>query len=121
MGNVDFMREPFDSQAFYHVYNRGVDRRVIFCDDADFHRFYQSAYLFSDRNYSHPGGNSIDKDVLLSGAEVYALDRDPLVSVAAFCLMRNHFHMLLRQRHPKGISRFLHRLGMGCANYFNRK
>ena len=115
------MREPFDSNAYYHVYNRGVDKRVIFFGEEDFRRFYESMYLFSDRRYVHAGGWSIEKDMLLSGAEVYALDREPLVSVIAYCLKSNHFHLLMRQHVPDGISRFLHRLGMGYANYFNLK
>lgn len=113
------MREPFDSNAFYHVYNRGVDKRVVFDGGGDFQRFYESLYLFNDANYRHPGGRSINREVLLAGHEMRAIDRVPLVRILSFCLRPNHFHLLLKAREPNGISKFLHRLEMGYANYFN--
>ncbi len=115
------MREAFDSAAYYHVYNRGVDKRPIFLDSGDFQRFYESMYLFNDANFVHPGGRGIDRDTLLASYEMSSAFRSPHVSIVAFCLMRNHFHLLLRQHEPEGISKFLHRLGMGYANYFNLK
>ncbi|NBS41519.1 hypothetical protein EBS80_02565 [bacterium] len=115
------MREPFDSKAYYHVYNRGVDKRVVFSDEDDFRRFYESLFLFNDLDYKHPGGHDIDRDVMLAGYEMRAAVRVPLVRVMAFCLKPNHFHLLLKASEPDGISRFLHRLGMGYANYFNLK
>jgi putative transposase len=61
------------------------------------------------------------KDVLLSGHEMFSIDRKPLVSVVAFCLNSNHFHMMIREVEDDGISKFLHRLGMGYTKYFNRR
>jgi putative transposase len=115
------MREPFDSAAIYHIYNRGVDKRVIFSSQNDFQRFYESLYLFNNRNYRHPGGNSIENSLQLAGSEVLADERDRFVQVIAFCLKPNHYHLLLKQLHPGGISDFLHRLAMGYTKYFNLK
>ncbi|OGL66533.1 hypothetical protein A2856_02480 [Candidatus Uhrbacteria bacterium RIFCSPHIGHO2_01_FULL_63_20] len=115
------MREPFDTESYYHVYNRGVDKRTIFCGEQDFRRFYESMYLFNDQTYFHAGGNSIEKDIRLSAHEVLSDDRKPLVRIVAYCLMRNHFHLLLQQCVEEGISKFLHRVGMGYAKYFNLK
>ncbi len=116
-----YMREPFDSRAYYHVYNRGVDKRVLFSDQWDFRRFCESLYLFNDTNYKHKGGRVIQRDIPLAGHELFTFDRDPLVSIVAYCLVPNHFHMLLRQKEPNGISKFLHRVGMGYAKYFNKR
>jgi len=113
------MRQPFDSQCYYHVFNRGVDKRVIFSCEDDFRRFYESMYLFNDENYRHKKGKPIEREVLLSSALAGAVFRKPLVRVVAFCLMRNHFHLLLRPCATDGIPRFLHKLGMGYAHYFN--
>lgn len=82
-------------------------------------RFYQSLYLFNDANYRHIKGKPIEKEVLLASAAVTSGDREPFVSIVAFCLMRNHFHLLLKQRTPGGISKFLHKIGMGYARYLN--
>ncbi len=113
------MREPIVSNSYYHVYNRGVDKRVIFLDEHDYHRFYESMYLFNDLNYKHRGGTEIEREALLAGHEVYSYGREPLVSIVSFCLRPTHFHLLLKQTVPEGISKFLHRVGMGYANYFN--
>jgi len=113
------MRESFDSQTYYHIYNRGVDKRILFEDERDYRRFYESMYLLTDKNFKHPGGNTTYPDMLLAGAEVLSMDRQPLVSVVAFCLMTNHFHMLVKAIEPDGISRYYQRLGNGYAHYFN--
>ncbi len=115
------IREPFVSGDYYHVYNRGVDKRKVFLDYYDFERFYESMYLFNDENFVHPGGRFVDREFLLAGHEILSFGRKPFVSILAFCLNDNHFHLLLQQILPDGISKFLHRLGMGYANYFNLK
>lgn len=115
------MREPFDSAAFYHVYNRGVDKRQIFKCEGDFQRFCESLYLFNDANYKHKGGRGIQRDILLAASEVLQIDQDPLVSVVSYCLVPNHFHLLLLARKPAGISKFLHNVEMGYSKYFNKK
>lgn len=114
------MREPFDSQAYYHVYNRGVDKRNIFEDTADIQRFYNSLYLLNDEDYKHPG-TLLEKEALISAAGMLAWDRNTHVSIAAFCLMTNHFHLLLKTTVPGGISKFLHKLEMSYSKGFNEK
>jgi putative transposase len=115
------MREPFDSEAVYHLYNRGVDRRVIFSSADDFMRFYESLYLFNDSEYRRLTGNPVDRDVLLADRAGVLTERNPLVSIRAFCLKKNHYHLLLKQVQPNGISRFLHAVAMGYTKYFNLK
>lgn len=115
------MREPFDSRCYYHVYNRGVDKRPIFLDEGDFRRFYESMYLFNDANYRHLSSRPEHKELLLSSHEMFFVDRDPDVRIVAFCLLNNHFHLLLLQIRADGISKFLHRLSMGYVRYFNLK
>lgn len=48
-------------------------------------------------------------------------ERKLLVDILAFCLMDNHFHLLLRQRKERGIVTFMQKLGTGYTNYFNKK
>ena len=48
-------------------------------------------------------------------------ERKPLVDILAFCLMKNHFHLMLRQRVDGGISEFMHKIGTGYTMYFNKK
>jgi putative transposase len=81
--------------ADYHVYNRGVEYRDIFMDGRDYQRF-----MLQMRQY-----------LLL----------EPTVSLLAFSLMPNHFHMMLHQSDQLGVSRFLQRLITGYVMYFNHK
>ncbi len=104
---------------YYHVFNRGVDKRQIFDDAIDYHRFIESLYLFNDVTFRNFGGDPLLRDTILSSHEVFAQDRVPLVDIVSYCLMPNHFHLLLRQRQDDGVSKFLHKLGMGYAKYFN--
>lgn len=106
---------------FYHVFNRGVDRRTIFERPEDFQRFHQYLYLFNDRNYRNPSGDPVFNDALLASQEVLPDDRDPYVDIAAYCLRGNHYHLLLRQRLDNGVAAFLHRLGMAYTKAFNRE
>ena len=45
-------RPQFANNHFYHIYNRGVDKRKIFMDDKDYYRFLFSLRDFNDKNSS---------------------------------------------------------------------
>ena len=115
---------PFSNDAIYHVFNRGVDKRTIFLEDADYFRFIHDLYEFNDQApaeniyYKMPSLQSYDvgnRKIQRKGS------RTLLVDIVAFCLMPNHFHLLVRQRVDNGITLFMKKLGSGYANYFNIK
>lgn len=111
---------PFVEGEFYHIYNRGVDKRIIFSDQNDLNRFLQSMNEF---NVLNPIGsiyeNSFAKDQL--GSEAPKLKEAKLVNFVAYCLNPNHFHFILEQVAENGISKFMQRIGCGYTNYFNEK
>jgi len=114
-----FMRNiQFVNGYFYHIINRGVDKRRIFQDQRDYLRFYASLYFFNNPDFHFDGGIKVDP--LLSNG-TFPLLSNGLVSIASFCLMPNHFHMLLKQNSEAGISTFMHRVSSGYSKYFNRK
>jgi putative transposase len=96
----------------FHVLNRGVEKRTIVLDDKDRLRFVHDLYAFNDKR---PTPNYI-----LSGRHTESA-REPLVHIHAFCLMHNHYHLLLSEAGENGISRFMHKFNMGYAKYFNEK
>ena len=49
------------------------------------------------------------------------LEVSPLVEVICYCLLPNHFHLLLRQLKENGISKFMQKVGTGYSYYFNTK
>src|SRR3989344_2159871 len=101
--------------SMYHVYNRGVEKRAIFIDYNDRLRFVKGLATFNDRR---PVTNS---DIKFNNLETYLNQRKLLVDILAFCLMPNHFHLLLMPRVENGITEFMRKLGTGYVNYFNLK
>ena len=115
-------KDPFITGEYYHVYNRGVDKRVIFKSTRDYERFLMLLYISNSRLR-----NPLRLDDLLNKQkktfkEVLVTDKgEPLVSIGAWCLMSNHFHILLRQEIDGGITKFMKKLGVGYAMFFNIK
>lgn len=111
-------KTSFAENEYYHLYNRGVDKRTIFPSAGDYRRFLALLYL----------ANS-DKDTRIGNilraipyAEIFAADRgNPLVAIGAYCLMPNHFHILATPLVEDGIPRFMRKLLTGYSMYFNTK
>ena len=114
---------PFVTGEFYHIYNRGVDKRNLFVDKYDFERFLQS---MSEFNVLEPIGsiyeNSRIKSKSLDLSKFQSEHKiTKLVNFIAYCVNPNHYHFLLEQVVDKGIEKFMQRLGNGYTKYFNNK
>ncbi len=107
----------FVDDEIYHVYARGVEKRTIFLDNRDYFRFVNNLYEFNDEE---PADNFYYKKAALNSYALRPRERKPLVEILIFCLMQNHFHLLLRQLKEGGISKFMQKLG-GYTWYFNKK
>lgn len=102
--------------TIYHIYNRGVEKRTIFLDDRDRIRFINSLAIFNSSDLD-PNVSRTMRNTLMTGVRLQSDDQ--LVEIMAFCLMPNHFHLMMRARTERGISKFMQKLGTGYANYFN--
>ncbi len=119
------MKKPaFVQNGIYHVYNRGVEKRNIFLDTADRYRFVQSLIEFNsdmpaDNLYYHFSRKEqkIEPRRLRGEREL----GKPLVNIFAFCLMLNHFHLMVQQVSENGVVAFMQKLGTGYTKYFNTK
>jgi len=111
---------PFVIGEFYHVYNRGVDKRNIFSSKKDLDRFIESIKEF---NTVEPIGSIVDKKAADISRCRTPGDRgnEPLVNIVCYCVNPNHFHFILEEIREGGISEFMKRLGGGYTNYFNDK
>lgn len=104
---------------YYHIYNRGTDKRTIFLDPHDHNRFKALLYACNgiipvDISKHFRKGRSF--------VELFELDRgETLVDIIAYCLMPNHFHLLVRERIEGGIQKFMAKLSTGYSMYFNSK
>jgi len=106
----------FSIGEFFHLYNRGVEKRTIYLDSNDYRRFIELLFLVnSSRALDF---RAVHTEVL----SVYEIDRDgPLVAIGAYCLMPNHFHILATPLVENGLSTFMSKLGTGYSMYFNKK
>jgi len=99
----------YDTDSYYHVYNRGVEKRKIFIDDQDYSVFISllKRYLDTSEEYDSRGRLYIK---LGEGVEM-----------VAFCLMSNHFHLLLYQIEIGFVTELLRAVCSSYSTYFNRK
>jgi REP element-mobilizing transposase RayT len=117
MRNISFV-----SGNFYHVYNRGVDKRSIFMDQEDLLRFLKIMKIFNSiQNIGSVYENSFKEQKDSSRKITLKQQSKPLVNFTAFCLNQNHFHFILEPLVDNGIQKFMHRISTGYTNYFNEK
>jgi len=106
----------------YHIYNRGVDKRDIFMDDEDRFRFIHDLFEFNDKESSLKLGYFLSNNSEVGLPNIKRKkSRKILVEILVFCMMDNHFHLLVRQKVENGITEFMRKLGTGYTNYFNNK
>lgn len=108
----------FTEGEYYHVFNRGVDKRVIFETNKDKERFMNLLYLCNSTKIVHL--SILKENVGFKSCYNIELE-NPLVDIGAYCLMGNHFHLLLRESSPGGVSKFMQKLSTGYTMYFNIK
>lgn len=110
MYDMGYRKQPFALDEYYHLYSRGVEKRVIFLDEEDHNHFLFLMHACNtQRNFKVRDLNdNFDKG-------------EPIVSIGAYCLMPNHFHILTRERIKGGISTYMRKLLTGYAMYFNKK
>lgn len=109
------IRDNIAEGEIYHVFNRGTDKRKIFLDAKNYERFLVNLVLFNT------AGEVITNVSRYDLAQSYLnIPDNPLVKILAFALLPNHFHFILEPLVKDGIKRFMHRLEMGYAQYFNR-
>ncbi len=110
-------KTEFANGEYYHIYNRGVEKREIFLDDFDYMRFLKSLDEF---NRIDPIGSIFEQSFRDKNIEL-GHPVSKLVEIMAYCINPNHYHLILKQLEDKGIEKFMHKVGMGYSKYFNHK
>lgn len=109
---MPYKKVPLITNEIYHIYSRGVDTRTIFCNEADYKRFYYSLQLF----------NTVEPIINFQQAYIHRHDSNKqLVDIHAYALVGNRFHLLIKQVIEDGITEFMRRVSVGYAGYFNEK
>jgi putative transposase len=108
---------PFIQGEIYHIYNRGVDKRIIFDSKTDYQRFLSLLYVANGENKVH-----LSNENDFSIENLLKKDRgESLVAIGSFCLMPNHFHLLLTPLVDNGIPKFMLKLQTAYSMYYNLK
>jgi putative transposase len=117
-------KTTFAQGEFYHLYNRGTEKRTIFSTEKEYERFVALLFLSNSAspiridNLPYPKQG---ETLLKVATEKTSSETEALVELAAYCLMPNHFHLLMREKVEGGISRFMQKLTTGYTMYFNKK
>lgn len=107
-------KETFVKGEYYHIYDRGVDKRTIFTTDREKIRFIHSLYTLN---------NFVDIphqfDLISLEPRKLLTPTPPLVKIVAGCLMSNHYHLMIAPIEEKGVSKFFHKVNSSHTHYFN--
>ncbi len=121
-------QKTYVDHTYYHIYNRGVEKRKIFEDRKDYLAFLGCLKLYLtppkplDRRISH----TLQGSSLSDTKTIYAPSRQPknhqnTIELVAYCLMPNHFHLLIRQINKDSMNHFMRSLTTRYSMNFNKK
>lgn len=125
-------KENFVEGELYHLYNRGNSKQNIFLDKKDKERFIKLLYLANSKKQVNFKENIVKRKI-----DAWEFDRgESIVSIGAWVLMPNHFHILITIPNPKNpksdfrqkrkskknaISVFMQKVFTSYSKYFNKK
>lgn len=109
------------NEGFYHLYNRGVEKRTIFEDRQDY-----KVFLKNLKESLTPPQDIKPKTVQIGTNTFIALPKPPRnfygeIELLTYCLMPNHFHLLVRQKKSRSIEGFMRTIATKYAMYFNKR
>lgn len=113
--------------GYYHIYNRGVEKRLIFLDQQDYLVLlnYLKEYLLPKdekslrEQLSSPTTTYREKNKILRLLRLNNFTDE--ITLLAYCLMPNHLHFFIKQKSPQSIDKFMQSLSTRYIMYFNRK
>ena len=119
--------KTYIANGFYHVYNRGVEKRNIFLDEQDYRVFlsYLKIYLSPAEETIKSTSNNTNLDYEEKSSKIYRLNDLKnffnKIKLICYVLMPNHFHLELQQTGIKDIENFMRCLITKYTMYFNKK
>lgn len=113
--------------SFYHLYNRGVEKRQIFQDEQDYAVFlsYLKTYLLPKNkkqlqaSLSNPSISYKEREKILRLLRLNNFSDE--ITLFAYCLMSNHFHFLVKQKSKTAIDKFMRSFCTRYTMFFNKK
>ena len=119
-------KERIIQNEYYHSLNRGNNKRLIFIDERDMARFLFFILYFQSPRSLHNVSNQITYFIKNGNFNVSKNIKKEIISnryvkLVSFCLMPNHFHLILYELKKGGISDYMKRILGGYTRYFNTK
>ena len=113
---------PLITNQVYHIFNRGVEKRDIFCDNRSRKRFLETLVYYQTTQQPFKYTNFLklnieDRAQIQQTQLLQSLD----IKLLGFVLMPNHYHLLVEQIHDGGISMFMKKSQDSYTKYFNTK
>ncbi len=111
--------KEYEAGGYYHLYNRGVNKRLIFKDQKDYSSFLSYLQFYLTPPASLRGVSSQVQIPTSPSKQLknYATE----IELLAYCLMPNHFHLMLKQNSDHGIDHFMRSLTTKYVRYFNTR
>lgn len=125
MRNRDY--KEFAPDNYYHIFNRGNAKMNIFLDNEDYGffllRLEQNIFpeRFKEKDTRAPCGGKGSLSSFIGKKSVRKLLPTSSFDLVCYCLMPNHFHLLIRQNSKIKISELMLRVCGSYAKYFNKK
>ena len=103
----------------YHALNKGIDGRKLFLDSHDYVRFIHNLYEFND---NAPAAGSARRNISETNVGLRkSYIRERLVKIHGWCLMKNHYHLLISELSEGGLIKFMMKINIGYAKYYNER
>ncbi|MBA3723567.1 MAG: transposase [Candidatus Levybacteria bacterium] len=112
----------FINDGYYHIYNRGIDRRVTYTNKREYQRMLNllSFYQYRTIPIRYSRFAEAKEDIRQNYYEQMK-ESGKIIEVIAYCFMPNHFHLLLKQREESGIATYTANVVNAYTKYFNKK
>lgn len=106
---------PFANGEFYHLYSRGLEKQDTFLKHRDYSHFIEALFYYHIQNPK-------PKFSTYRQSKVFPVDPSKkIVEIICYCLMPNHFHLLVKQLQDGGISELMRKLLLSYTKYRNTK
>lgn len=114
-------KHAFVAGEFYHIYAHSMGGLVLFKNNQDYKRFLVTLFAANSKKDIQRLDRYSDLNLVWDIRDGKIDAGVPLVDIISFCLMPNHFHLLLGEKEDSNISAFMHRILVSYAKYLNLK
>ncbi len=121
---LEMRKEIIEVGSFVHIISRGSKGMSIYRQKSDLWRMLFALFYVNTSGSSQNWPRELEKEGINPKTFMWPEkfgERQPLVSVVAFTIMPNHFHLILKEITEGGISRFIHKFSMSYSKFINAK